>query len=71
VLGAWFFATLRSSGATSAGLVLIGGVIVVGIAAALMSSVVSPLPDQLAGGQRTRGGFDGGEVDLSGGDSGG
>ena len=71
VLGTCFFAALRSSGATSAGLVLIGGSVVVGIAAALMYSVVSPLPAQLASGQRMRGGFDGGGADVTGSDSGG
>lgn len=47
-----------------------GGFIVVGIAAALMYSVVSPLPDQLHGRQRMRGGFEGGGVEVAGGDAG-
>ncbi|WP_297626040.1 hypothetical protein [Nocardioides sp.] len=70
-MGTCFLAALRSSGTTSAGLVLMGGFIAVGIAAALMYSIISPSPDQLESSQRMRGGFDGGGVDVAGGDSGG
>ncbi|HSU02021.1 MAG TPA: hypothetical protein VLK03_05685 [Nocardioides sp.] len=55
-----FVAALRSSGTTGAGLALVGGLIVVGIAASLMASIVSAAPDQLTGRHGTGGGFDGG-----------
>jgi hypothetical protein len=75
-LGTCFVATLRSSGTTGAGLVLMGGLIVVGIAAALVASIVSSLPDQLAGGRGMGGGLEsggsgGGGFDGGGGDCGG
>ena len=71
VLGACVVATLRSSGAADAGVVLLGGLIVTGIAAALMSSVVSPLPDGAGTGRAVTGGFEGGSVgDVSGGGGG-
>jgi hypothetical protein len=74
VVGTCFFVTLRSSGTTGAGLVLLGGFIVVGIAAALMYSIVSPFPDQLGSTRGTGSGFEGGgdsSGDFGGGDSGG
>ena len=67
-------ATLRASNTTSAGLVLLGGLIVVGIAAALMYSIVSPLPEHAGSRHGMGGGFDGGGVgggDFGGGDCGG
>jgi hypothetical protein len=73
VLGTCFFATLRTSGSTSAGLVLLGGLIGIGIAAALMYSIVSPLPEH-GGSRHMGGGFDGGGGgggDFGGGDCGG
>lgn len=64
-------AALRTGGAADAGVVLLGGLIVIGIAAALMSSVVSALPDGGGTGRAMAGGFDGGSVgDLSGGGGG-
>ncbi|MBD3947880.1 hypothetical protein [Nocardioides ganghwensis] len=71
VLGACVVATVRSSGAADAGVVLLGGLIVTGIAAALVSSVVSPPPDGAGTGRAMTGGFEGGSVgDLSGGGGG-
>ena len=67
---ACFLVALRSSGTTGAGLVLLGGLIVVGIAASLMASIVSPAPDQLAGGHGMGGGFEGGGFDGGGGGGG-
>jgi hypothetical protein len=73
-VGACYFVGLRSGGTTSGGWVLMGGFIVVGTAAALMYSIVSPLPDQLDSRHGMAGGFDGGRDfngDFGGGDSGG
>jgi hypothetical protein len=74
VLGTCFFATLRTSSTTSAGLVLLGGLIVIGIAAALMYSILSPLPEHGGSRHGMGGGFDGGGFgagDFGGGDCGG
>jgi hypothetical protein len=76
VLGACVVATYRSSGTTGAGLLLLGGLIVVGIAAALMYAIVSPFPQE-GGNQHAMGagwdggGFDGGSDGGGGGDFGG
>ena len=56
-LGACFFTTLWSSGVVGAGLVLLGGLIVVGLATAMMHSIVTPFPDQLRGSRGMRSGF--------------
>lgn len=64
-LGICFFATLHTSGTTNAGLVLMGGLIVVAIAAALMQSIVSPYPEHGGSAHGMGGGF------ASGGDGGG
>lgn len=74
VLATGYFAVLRTSGSTSAGLTVLCGLIVVGIAAAMFHSIISPLPDSSAGGHGMGGGFDGGSVgggDFGGGDCGG
>jgi hypothetical protein len=74
-LGACFFAVLETGIPTSAGLALLGGLIVVGIAAALMDPIVSALlePGERRqvpyGSQDIGGGFDGGG--YGGGDCGG
>jgi hypothetical protein len=79
-LGACFFAVLETGIPTSAGLALLGGLIVVGIAAALMDPIVSALlePGERRqvpyGSQDIGGGFDGGGYgggDYGGGDCGG
>lgn len=63
VLGACVLAALRSSGTTGAGLALMGGLIVVGIAAALMQAILSPFPEEGAGRRGTGSGFEGGGFD--------
>ena len=50
-LGACFFAVLETGNPTSAGLALLGGLIVVGIAPPLMDSVVSALLEPRERGQ--------------------
>ena len=67
VLGTCLFATLQSSGTTSAGVVLLGGLIVVSIAAALMYSIVSPFPEEGGSRHGMGGGFEGGGFDGGGG----
>ncbi|GAB3023788.1 hypothetical protein GCM10011376_08810 [Nocardioides flavus (ex Wang et al. 2016)] len=72
VLAVCFLAVLRTSGTTSAGLVLLGGPIVLGIAAALFHSTLSPVRDSVAGAGDTRGAFESGGVgDADGGAGGG
>lgn len=75
-LGACVFAALATGNRSNVGLTLLGGLILIGIAAALMDSIVSPLPDhdgsrQVPYGSRGTegGGFDGGG--YGGGDCGG
>ncbi|GAA5134682.1 hypothetical protein GCM10023339_71560 [Alloalcanivorax gelatiniphagus] len=66
--------TLRTSTATQAGLVLMGGLIVVGIGAALMHAIVSPYPEATRGrymGAGFYGGDGGGGFDGGGGGGGG
>ena len=64
--------TLRSRGLTDAGLALLGGLIVVGIAAALMHAIVSPSQVDLGNRDGMGGGFyGGGSGDFGGGDCGG
>lgn len=69
-LGACVFAALATGSRTNVGLALLGGLIVVGIAAALMDSIVSPSPDQLAG-RRVPYGSRGQEGGFGGSDGGG
>ena len=65
-LGACFFAVLDTGNPTSAGLALLGGLIVVGIAAALMDPIVAALLEPgegrkvPSGSPGKGGGFDGG-----------
>ena len=73
-LGACLVAAFRSSGTTGAGLALMGGLIVVGIAAALMQAALAPFPDEVAtrrGSSFEGGGFDGGSDGGGGGGDGG
>ncbi|NPD06093.1 hypothetical protein HN031_15545 [Nocardioides sp. zg-1308] len=51
VMATAFFVALRTSDATSAGMTVLFGVILVGIAAALFSAILSPLPDSTGPGQ--------------------
>lgn len=60
-LGACVLAAFRSGGTTGAGLALMGGLIVVGIAAALVHAILSPFPED--GASRRRSGFEGGGFD--------
>lgn len=72
-LGAALVASLASGGRTSIGLTFLGGVVVIGIAAALMGAIVSPMSDgdAASSGLSGRGGWgEGGGVGL-GGDGGG
>lgn len=69
VLAGAFFAVLRTGGSTNAGVTLLGGLIVVGLAAGLFYAIISPVTDSIAGGRALGGGFDGGGV--GGGDFGG
>lgn len=68
VLGACLFAALATGNRTNVGLTLMGGLIVVGIAAALVDSIVSPLPDHDGSRQVPHGslGADGGGFDGGG-----
>lgn len=73
-LGACVVAALATGGRSNVAVALLGGLIVVGIAAALMDSIVSPLPDhdgsrQVPYGSRGLGG--GGFGGAGGGGSGG
>lgn len=58
-LGAVVVATYRATGTTGAGMALLGGVIVVGLAAAMMDAIASPATREGIG-PRAAGGFDGG-----------
>ena len=64
-----FFAVLRTSGSTDAGVTLLAGLIVVGLAAGLFYAIISPVTDSVAGGHGMSGGFEGGSI--GGGDFGG
>jgi hypothetical protein len=71
-----FLAVLRTSGSTDAGVTLLGGLVVVGLAAGLFHAIISPVTDSVAGGRGMSGGFEGGSIgggDLGagGGDCGG
>ena len=57
-LGAALLASLAAGGGTNLGLTFLGGAVVIGIAAALMSAIISPSPDGL-GATGPRGGFAG------------
>ena len=63
VLCALVLAALRSSGTTGAGLALMGGLIVVGIAAALMHAILVPFPEEGVGRRSTGSGFEDGGFD--------
>lgn len=74
VLTGAFFAVLRTSGSTDAGVTLLGGLIVVGLAAGLFYAIISPVTDSVVAGRGMGGGFDGGAVgggDVGGGGGGG
>jgi hypothetical protein len=75
VLAGAFFAVLRTSGSTDAGVTLLGGLVVVGLAAGLFYAIISPVTDSVAGGRSMGGGFEGGGVGAGdfggGGDCGG
>jgi hypothetical protein len=58
-LGALVVGTYRASGTTGAGMSLLGGVIVVGLAAAMMYAIASPTMRDGIGPRATHG-FDGG-----------
>jgi hypothetical protein len=64
-----FLAVLRTSGSTDAGVTLLGGLVVVGLAAGLFHAIISPVTDSVAGGRGMSGGFEGGS--FGGGDVGG
>ncbi|MCP3422454.1 hypothetical protein [Nocardioides pinisoli] len=68
-LGACLVAAFRSNGTTGAGLALMGGLIVVGIAAALMQAALAPFPEEVA--TRRASSFEGGGSDGGGGGDGG
>ncbi len=71
-LAACYVAVLGAAGRTSAGLAVLGGLIVVGIAAAFMDALTSSYPEPRAGSQVPRGANGlGGFGDGSGGGDGG
>lgn len=64
-LGTCFYLVLEARGAASAGLILLGGLIVVGMGAATVQVIMSPAPELESPGAR-RGGWEGASLDGGG-----
>ena len=70
-LGACLYAAADTGDRTDVGLTLLGGLIVIGIAAALLGAMLTPLPDRPVGARSSRSWWGGGGIDAGGWSDGG